>query len=181
MAAETELLEQARKGNRQALNQLVGLYWQPLYRYIYYKVRHKEEAEELTQESLLKAVAYLPKFEERGIPFRSFIMRISANLITDHWRKKARGGETLPLTEALVQSDSAGPDELAILEERKRIVHAAIETLPAEQKKVIQLRLIEGKSIKETADMLQKTEGALKMLQQRALQNMRKRIEGRIG
>jgi RNA polymerase sigma-70 factor (ECF subfamily) len=178
---ETELLEQARKGNRQALNQLVSLYWQLLYRYIYYKIRHKEEAEELTQETLLKAVVYLPKFEERGIPFRSFVMRIATNLVTDHWRKKARGGDALPLTEAVVLTNDVGPDELAILEERRTIVHQAIDTLPEEQKKVIQLRLLEGKSVKEAADLMKKTEGALKMLQQRALQNIRKRIEGRIG
>lgn len=181
MSAETEMLEQAKSGNRQALNQLVSFHWQPLYRYIYYKVRQKEEAEELTQETLLKAVSYLPKFEERGIPFRSFLMRIASNLVTDHWRKKARGGDTLPLTEAVVLSNDAGPDELAILEERKTIVHHAIETLPEEQKKVIQLRLLEGMSIKEAADLMKKTEGALKMLQQRALQNIRKRIEGLIG
>lgn len=181
MAVEAELLEQARKGNRQALNQLVGLYWQPVYRFIYYKVRHKEEAEELTQEALLKAVAYLPKFEDRGIPFQSFIMRISTNLVTDFWRKKARGGDTLPLAEAVAQSNAAGPDELAILEERKAIVHDAISMLPEEQRRVIELRLIDGRPIKEAADIMQKTEGALKMLQQRALQNIRKRIEGRIG
>lgn len=181
MVGETELLEQARKGNRQALNQLVSSHWQLLYRFIFYKVRHKEEAEELTQETLLKAVVYLPKFEDRGIPFRSFVMRIAANLVTDHWRKKARGGDALPLAEAVMLSNEAGPDELAILEERRAIVHQAIETLPEEQKKVIQLRLLEGKSIKEAADLMKKTEGALKMLQQRAMQNIRKRIEGRIG
>lgn len=181
MAEERELLQQARQGDREALNQLVSFYWQALYRYIYYKVRHKEEAEELTQETLLKAVTYLPKYEERGIPFRSFLMRVAANLITDHWRKKARGGDMLPLTEAVVLSNDVSPDELAILEERRRIVHKAIEALPEEQKKVIQLRLLEGRSIKEAADLLQKTEGALKMLQQRALQNIRKRIEGLIG
>lgn len=181
MIAELELLEQAKKGNRQSLNQLVSLYWQPLYRYIYFKVRHKEEAEELTQETLLKAVAYLPKFEERGIPFRSFLIRIATNLVTDYWRKKARGGDVLPLTEAVAHSNAEGPDELAILEERKIIIQKAIETLPEEQKKVIQLRLLEGRSIKEAAGVMQKTEGALKMLQQRALQNIRKRIEGLIG
>src|SRR6266542_33229 len=100
MAMEAELLEQARAGDRQALNQLVGLYWQSLYRYIFYKVRHKEETEELTQETLLKVFTYLPKFEERGIPFRSFVLRVAANLITDHWRKKARSGNLMPLTEA---------------------------------------------------------------------------------
>lgn len=181
MVVEKELLEQARTGNREALNQLVSLYWQSLYRYIYYKIRHKEEAEELTQETLLKVVVYLPKFEERGIPFRSFLMRVATNLVTDHWRKKARGGNVLPLTEDVALSNDASPDELAILEERRTIVHNAIEALPEEQKKVIQLRLIEGWSIKEAADLMGKTEGALKMLQQRALQNIRKRIEGRIG
>ena len=181
MAEDTELLIKARAGNREALNQLVSLYWQPLYRYIFYKVRQKEEAEELTQETMLKAVAYLPKFEERGVPFRSFLTRVATNLVTDHWRKKARSGDALPLTEVAVLSRDAGPDELAILEERKKVVHNAIEILPEEQKKVIQLRLLEGRSIKEAAEKMGKTEGALKMLQQRALQNIRKRIEGYIG
>jgi RNA polymerase sigma-70 factor (ECF subfamily) len=177
---EAELLTQARTGNRQALNQLVSLYWQPLYRYIFYKVRHKEEAEELTQETFLKAITYLPKFEDRGVPFRSFLTRVATNLITDHWRKKGRG-DNVPFSEALVLSDGKSPDEFAILEERRRIVNAAIDTLPEEQRKVIQLRLIEGRSIKESADVMQKSEGALKMLQQRALQNIRQRVQGQLG
>jgi RNA polymerase sigma-70 factor, ECF subfamily len=177
---ETELLAQARTGNRQALNELVSLYWQSLYRYVFYKVRHKEEAEELTQETFLKAIIYLPKFEDRGVSFRSFLIRVATNLITDHWRKNARG-ENLPLSEALVLSDGNSPDEFAILEERRRIVHTAIDALPEEQRKVIQLRLIEGRSIKESADMMQKSEGALKMLQQRALQNIRQRVQGQLG
>jgi RNA polymerase sigma-70 factor, ECF subfamily len=177
---ETELLAQARTGNRQALNELVSLYWQSLYRYVFYKVRHKEEAEELTQETFLKAIIYLPKFEDRGVSFRSFLIRVATNLITDHWRKNARG-ENLPLSEALVLRDGNSPDEFAILEERRRIVHTAIDALPEEQRKVIQLRLIEGRSIKESADMMQKSEGALKMLQQRALQNIRQRVQGQLG
>jgi RNA polymerase sigma-70 factor, ECF subfamily len=177
---ETELLAQARAGNRQALDQLVSLYWQPVYRYVFYKVRHKEEAEELTQETFLKAITYLPKFEDRGVSFLSFLIRVATNLITDHWRKKARR-ENLPLSEALALSDGNSPDELAILEERRRIVDSAIDALPEEQRKVIQLRLIEGRSIKESADVMQKSEGALKMLQQRALQNIRQRVQGQLG
>jgi RNA polymerase sigma-70 factor (ECF subfamily) len=180
MVSETELVEQARNGNRQALNQLVHLYWQPLYRYIFYKVRHKEETEELTQDTFLKAITYLPKYEERGISFHSFLLRVATNLITDHWRRKSRSGEWLPLTEALILRDEEGPDEVAILGERKALIDAAIEMLPEEQKRVVILRLIEGRSIKEVADIMRKSEGALKMLQQRALQGIRKRIQEQI-
>lgn len=174
LATDVQLLEHARLGDRQALNQLVELHWQPLYRYIYYKVRNKEVTEELTQETFIKVITYLPKFEERGIPFRSFIIRVAANIITDYWRKHARGKEVLPLTDIVSLSSNDSLDELAVLEERKSIIDAAIRQLPDEQRYVVILRLIEGRPIKEVAIMMQKTEGALKMLQQRALQNIRK-------
>ena len=90
MQEEADLIDKAQAGDREAVNALVALHWQPLYRFLAYKVGDREEAKELSQETWLRLVRALPQYRQNGASFKSFLYRIAGNLVVDHWRKNGR-------------------------------------------------------------------------------------------
>ena len=110
------------------------------------------------------------KFKWRGTPFIAWLYRIAANAIADQARKKSR---ELPETEGA--ANSSVDSDLEQVERRARLF-SAVETLPEDQRKVILLRFGEEKSIREIAGDLNRSEGAVKQLQFRGLENLRARL-----
>jgi len=110
-----------------------------------------------------------------GIPFAAWLFRIAANLISDRWQKSNREQLTdQPDQIDLAQAKNQDFEEV----ERRAALFRLVSTLPAEQQRVVALRFVEQKSIKEVAREIRKTEGAVKQLQFRALSNLRARMEG---
>ena len=146
-----------------------------VYAYAVRRVRDRAEAEDLTSEVFHHALVNLKRFEWRGIPFAAWLFRIAANLISDRWQHKSRE-QTIDDPEK-IESAQASNAELEDVE-RKATLFRLVDTLPAEQKRVVVLRFVEQKSIKEVAREIRKTEGAVKQLQFRALTTLRTRMEG---
>jgi RNA polymerase sigma-70 factor, ECF subfamily len=142
-----------------------------VYAYIARRVRGREEAEDLTSEVFREALASLPRFEWRGLPFVAWLLRIAANLLSDRWGHLARQQEV-----ATGDLDLVGIDEDI---ERRAILYQLVGTLPDDQQRVVILRFVEQKSLREIAGALGRTEGAIKQLQLRALQNLREKIRSR--
>ncbi|MCX7780555.1 MAG: sigma-70 family RNA polymerase sigma factor [Negativicutes bacterium] len=173
---EVELIAKAQRGEKEALNTLVIRYWQPIYRLIYYKINHTEDAQELTQETFFKAFRALPRYQQAEASFKTYLGRIALNLVNDFWRKKGRSPQVIDIAEyqePLIDS-SPNPDEAALDAEQQREIGRLIALLPDEQRQAVELRIIAGLSVREVARIMGKTEPALKMLQQRALKNLRK-------
>src|SRR3989344_317784 len=82
------LVGKARQGDRAAFGELYNEYFAPIYRFVYFKIRHKETAEDITQSVFAKAFVAVSSFEERGAPFVSWLYTIARNLCLDHWKKK---------------------------------------------------------------------------------------------
>jgi RNA polymerase sigma-70 factor (ECF subfamily) len=138
-------------------------------------VGDRAETEGLTSEVFHHALANLQKFEWRGIPFAAWLFRIAANLISDRWQRSSR--EQLADDPEQIESVPAKAAEFDEVE-RKAMLFRMVETLPPEQRRVVALRFVEQKSIKEVAREIRKTEGAVKQLQFRALTTLRARMEG---
>jgi RNA polymerase sigma-70 factor (ECF subfamily) len=117
----------------------------------------------------------LRRFEWRGIPFAAWLFRIAANLISDRWQRSNR--EQLADEPEQMESAQAGGEDFEEVE-RQATLFRLVNTLPAEQRRVVVLRFVEQKSIKEVAREIRKTEGAVKQLQYRALSSLRARMEG---
>jgi len=117
----------------------------------------------------------LRRFEWRGISFAAWLFRIAANLISDHWQRQGR--EQVADEPEQIESAQARSAEFEDVE-RKATLFRLVDTLPAEQRRVVVLRFVEQKSIKEVAREIRKTEGAVKQLQFRALSSLRARMEG---
>ena len=162
---ERTLIE-AAQANPARFEELYDRHVQRVYGFVSRRVGNRAAAEDLTSAVFEQALASLPTFEWRGVPFAAWLIRIAANAITDHWRRTAReSGDAAP------EMPDAGEMDAT---EQRAILFQLVERLPDLQRRVIELRFGEEKSIREIAAALQRTEGAVKQLQLRALENLRK-------
>jgi RNA polymerase sigma-70 factor (ECF subfamily) len=184
--ADERLLVEAAQQDPARFADLYELNFERVYAYAVRRVRNRAEAEDVTAEVFQQALANLKRFEWRGIPFAAWLFRIAANLISDRWRHSTReitddSGRMESAQESgtvkSAQTDAASPAEIEQVEQRATLFRL-VNTLPEEQRRVVVLRFVEEKSIKEVAREIRKTEGAVKQLQFRALTNLRARMEG---
>jgi RNA polymerase sigma-70 factor (ECF subfamily) len=130
------------------------------------------EAEDLTQEVFLRALRSLPQFEDRGLPFTSYLLQIAHNLARDRWRARpARLVVTADLPEPT--ATAPGPEALAIESARRQALLAALDQLAPDHRAVLRLRILEGRSTSEVATLIHRSQPAVRQLQVRALSALR--------
>jgi len=168
---EQKLIRAAQQGNQQAFGELYNAYVHDIYRYILYRVGSPETAQDLTAEVFLRVVESLNKYQDRQIPLLAWLYRIAHARVVDHYRRTRRSGEHSDLESVDLVADEDLDDDL-MSNFRQKKIREAILKLPPDQQQVILLRFIESYDIKQTAEVLGKTIGAVKMIQRRALQAM---------
>jgi len=176
MTHESILITKAKDGDREALNTLISRYWQPIYRIIYSKLGNEDDAKEMTQDTFMNAFRSLPRYKVLDVSFKSYLGRIAINLVTDFWRKKGHAPRIVNITDyqASIIDIRENPEEYTLRLEGEEQIVDLVESLPSEQCQAVKLRVILGLSVRDTALQMNKTEPAIKMLQQRALKNLRK-------
>jgi RNA polymerase sigma-70 factor (ECF subfamily) len=148
-------------------------YFHRVYGYVIRRTRSRAEAEDIASEVFERALTNLARYEWRGVPFSAWLYRIAANAIADRRRQLDRDSADLP---------ADVPDTRESVEiERRAMLFQLVERLPEAQRRVVEMRFVDQKSIREIAAALDRSEGAVKQLQLRALENLRKRMEGRDG
>ena len=168
---DERLLIEAAKRDPARFAALYDLYFDRIYAYVARRAASRDEAEDIVSEVFHKALANLRRFEWRGALFSAWLYRIAANEITDHaeWVGRERAIEPPPEAEEANQEEA---------HDRAK-VFALVRELPADQRKVLELRFAEEKSTREVAEVLQRSEGAIKQLQFRGLENLRAMIGGK--
>jgi len=146
--------------------ELYDRYVDRVYAFVSRRTRDRAAAEDITSEVFQQALAHLSRFEWRGVPFVAWLFRIASNALADRWRQDARDSHDPP-------ADVPDTRELEELE-RRVILFQLVDRLPDVQRQVIQMRFAEEKSIREIAAAVGRSEGAVKQLQLRALENLRK-------
>lgn len=172
--AEKELIARAQSGDARALSALYQAYVQAVYRYFLIRVGEPTQAEDLTADVFLRVVDGLPRYRERGLPFGAWVFRIAHDKLIDHYRRAARR-PVASLTES-IRSRSPSPADSAEAGETWQALQSALTNLTDEQRNVIQFRFIEEWSLEETARAMNKSINAIKALQHRALNTLRRRI-----
>jgi RNA polymerase sigma-70 factor (ECF subfamily) len=168
---ELLLIEAARRDPAR-FGDLYERYFDRVYAYIARRVGNRDAAQDLTADVFHRALANIGKYESRGVPFGAWLFRIAANAIADRWKHAAKeSGNPAP------EEIDAGKLDLEAVEHRAQLFQA-VRKLTAEQRRVILLRFAEEKSIRDIAQEMRKTEGAVKLLQFRAIQNLRDRMSG---
>ena len=164
MEAERELVEAAQKDPNR-FGELYEIHFTRVYAFIVSRVRDRFEAQDLTADVFHQALANIKEYQWRGIPFIAWLLKIASNVIVDRYRRVSRD-TALPSSSMVEEVDfDQGANHAHLFE--------CVNKLPSDQKRVIVLRFAEQKSIREIAEELNRSEGAIKQLQFRALQNLR--------
>jgi RNA polymerase sigma-70 factor (ECF subfamily) len=172
---ESILVERARAGDRQAFGELYDRYAALTYRHIHCLVGDRQAAEDLTAQTFLQALQAIGRYEERGIPFQVWLLRIARNLAINHWRIRrnhSNGDNGLERKDSMPSPESLC--EAKLLEEE---VWGAVRRLRGDQRQVIVLRFVDGLSYPEVAQVLGKSIGAVRVVQYRALSALRRALE----
>jgi RNA polymerase sigma-70 factor (ECF subfamily) len=175
MDADERLQIEAAQKDPAKFGELYERHFERVYAFVARRVRDRTVAEDVTAEVFHKAFAGLPRFEFVGAPFAAWLLRIAANALADRSRRATRevpGAEHAP--EPRIEPDADASD-------RRADLFRFVNGLPTDQRRVIVERFIEQRSIRDIAGRLNKTEGAVKQLQFRALQSLRTRMEGANG
>ena len=147
-----------------------------VYAFIARRVQNRDEAEDLTSEVFHKALANLPRFKWRGVPFAAWLFRIAANMIADRSKREVKERDI---------SDAGDPTDLTQISleeiEFRAQIFRLVDTLPIDQRHVIALRFVQEKSIRAIAAEMGRTEGAVKQLQFRGLQQLRAQLNEQPG
>lgn len=169
--SEERLLIEAAQKDPSRFAELYEQNFHRVYAYVARRVRDRAETQDLTAYVFHQALANLGKFKWKGSPFAAWLYRIAANAIADQAKRKMResSDQLNPSSENLTAAD------LEEVERRARLFRA-VDKLPADQRLVIVRRFADEKTIREIAVELGRSEGAVKQLQFRGLENLRNRL-----
>jgi RNA polymerase sigma-70 factor (ECF subfamily) len=143
-----------------------------VYAYVARRVRDRAEIQDLTAHVFQQALSNLGKFKWRGSPFSAWLYRIAANAIADQAKRKVRESSDQPNP----LSESSTAIDLEAVERRARLF-SAVAKLPEDQRRVILMRFADEKTVREIASELGRSEGAVKQLQFRGMENLRNRLD----
>jgi RNA polymerase sigma-70 factor (ECF subfamily) len=172
---DRELVERARQYDTRALAEIYDRYAEPIYRYLYRFVGDAVQAEDLTSEVFLKLLQVLDTPRAPGERLLGWLYGVAHNLATDWFRSNSRH-PAVSLAEDLV-ADGELPSTILEKRQANKQLRAALRRLTADQQRVILLRFGEGFKLGEVARLLGKSEGAVKILQHRAVKHLRKLLE----
>lgn len=173
--AEDQLLRRAQQGDPQAIEALCRREWRPVYGLLYRTLGNRAEAEDLTQEVFVRALQALDRYQDTGVPFHAFLTTIARNLLRSQWRRKVPHLVELDGVPDM-RSHEQGPETTLLASERRRQLEQALATLAPDYQTVIRLRLLEERSSEEVAALMDRSPGAVRVLQHRALAQLRSRL-----
>lgn len=168
------LMRLAKSGDAEAFGRLYELYFAPVFRYIYFRVRNKEEANDLTQKVFLKVFCSLPNFRDQNKSPLAYFFVVARNAAIDYWKaKKEISVDDSENAFGQIPDKANNPIELVEKQETSQALYRAVNQLTDDQQEVIVLKFINEMPNKEIAALLGKTEEAVRQLQCRAIKALR--------
>lgn len=161
----------AAQADPQHFLELYDRYFFRVWVYVIRRTRNRAEAEDATSEVFRRAIQNIGRYKSRGTPFLAWLLRIASNLLADYWQRVNKDSGNPPPAIPGVEADL----------EQRAILFQLVDRLPEIQRRVIELRYIEQRSLLEVASTLGKSEGAIKQLQRRALERLREQCEAAHG
>lgn len=167
---DDRLLVEAAQADAARFVDIYERYVDRIYAFVSRRTENRAAAEDITSHVFEQALSTIGRFEWRGVPVAAWLFKIASNALADHWRERARDAQYEP-------PDAPDSRELEDID-RRLALYQHVERLPDVQQQVIRMRFIDEKKISEVAAALGRSEGAVKQLQLRALQNLRKSMGG---
>jgi RNA polymerase sigma-70 factor (ECF subfamily) len=172
------LVDLAQKGDRAALEELYLIHFDRIYSYLHVTVGNRHDAEDLTTQTFLKMLESIGRFRWQSAPFSAWLFRIAHNLAMDHFRARRRWQPEEEVPEPIGSEEPSA--ELAAMQSiGRQSMLELIEKLSPEQQQVLTLKFVFNFPNADVAKILDKTEGAIKSLQHRALASLQKQIQSK--
>ena len=169
------LVERAQQGDRLALEELYLLHFDRIYSYLHVSVGNRHDAEDLTTQTFLKMLESIGRFRWQSAPFSAWLFRIAHNLAMDHFRARKRVQPEEEVPEPIGSEEPSAELE-AMQSLGRQSMLELIDKLSPEQQQVLTLKFVFNFPNADVAKILDKTEGATKSLQHRALASLQKQI-----
>lgn len=169
-----ELVSRAAEGSEAAFGQIYDLYFDKLYRFVFYRVNHQETAEDLVAETFIRVWKKIREVSDAAA-FNGWVYQIARNLVIDHYRTRKSTVDLTELENVLTYEDNAvaktdlGFDQREFLE--------AVKKLSPDQQTVVKLKFIDELENEEISQVLNKSEGAIRVIQHRALAALRELLK----
>jgi RNA polymerase sigma-70 factor (ECF subfamily) len=170
-----KLVESAQQGDRSALEELYLIHFDRIYSYLHMSVGNRHDAEDLTTQTFLKMLESIGRFRWQAAPFSAWLFRIAHNLAMDHFRARRRWQPEEEVPEP-VGSEEPSAELEAMQSIGRQSMLELIDKLSTEQQQVLTLKFVFNFTNADVAKILDKTEGAIKSLQHRALASLQKQI-----
>jgi RNA polymerase sigma-70 factor (ECF subfamily) len=175
LEAERQLIEAAQE-DPSAYQELYDRYFDQVYSYVYYHCGSRELAEDVTAATFQRGLEDLPNFRWRGIPYSAWLYRVAGNQLSRERRRPA----WLELQDAEYRGEEADqPEQQVIRMDQDSRLQEAVRALPPDQRQAILLRFFAGMRNKEVGRVMNRSEGAVKLLVFRAVANLRKELRAR--
>jgi len=169
------LVERAQQGDRAALEELYLMHFDRIYSYLQLSVGNRHDAEDLTNQTFVKMLESIERFQWRKVPLSAWLFRIAHNLAIDHFRAGRRWQPEEDVPEPPGTAERSA-EEAALHSIGRRSMLDLIEDLSADQRQVLILKFAFDFSNAQAATVLDKTEGAVKSLQHRALASLQRQL-----
>src|SRR5579863_7959241 len=170
------LVDRAQAGDRDALEELYLIHFDRIYSYLHVSVGNRHDAEDLTTQTFLKMLESIGRFRWQSAPFSAWLFRIAHNLAMDHFRARRRWQPEEEVPEPVGDAEPSAELEAMQTIGRESMLKL-IDRLSPEQQQVLTLKFVFNLPNAEVAAILDKTEGAIKSLQHRALVSLQKQVE----
>ena len=160
----------AAKADPQRFTPLYERYFADIYRFVERRIRDRQRSADITQDTFLRAMLALPRYTDRGLPFRAWLYRIALNEVRMYWRKKKEILVEMSFAEVLGLTEEIG---LPPVEEEMARLAQAMGRLDEAKAHLIELRFMDGLSFQEIGQILGIAEDAAKMRTHRVLATLR--------
>lgn len=175
-ADEDQLLNAAQDGDAEAFGELYQRHAEAIFRFLYSHLDNRLDAEDLTEDVFLRVWRSISSFRQQGVPFIAYLFRISRNALIDHYRRSSQTKGQMQLEESLISDPGADPREQALANSQRQEIRQLLDQLREDYRTVLLLRFIADLSPDETAEVMGKSSGAIRVLQHRALAALRKLV-----
>ena len=170
--ADAVLIKQAQQGATEAFGDLYSRYSVTIYRFVCIRLGSPEDAEDLTDEIFMRAWHNLSRYDERGVPFAAYLFQIARNALIDHYRKNRNPLSSLD--DLNIGSSDPEPEDSVSRSLEYQELRRVMANLPEDYQNVLTFRFLSGLSPEETAKIMNRSEGAIRVLQFRALAALKK-------
>jgi RNA polymerase sigma-70 factor (ECF subfamily) len=174
---DIQLIQLAKDGSADAFGELYERHAQSVFRFIYAHLDSRQDAEDLMDDVFLRVWNSLSGYREKGVPFIAFLFRIARNGIIDHYRRSKQTKQTTSIEELPLRDWQPEPGESVMTAMEHQEVRLVLERLREDYRTVLVLRFLSELTPDETAQVMGRTTGAIRVLQHRALMAMRELLE----